>query len=180
MINRTQGVACKTKSNQSIGRIGLSPPKASPLDPENKYLRHFSMESNEVLNVYRGTILFDANGEAVVELPSYFNDINKNVSYQLTPVGAYMPLYVKEKVNEDNKFVVAGGIAGKEVSWAIHAERNDLYLQKNPHHRDTELEKRPQEKGKYLIPSLYNAGEDKAIFGNQPTKMAQKPLNIMK
>lgn len=151
-----------------------------PKDPENKFLRHFSMESDEVLNVYRGTIVFDANGEAVVTLPSYFSDINRNVSYQLTPVGAYMPLYVKEKVNANNQFIVSGGIAGKEVSWVVYAERNDLYMQKNPDQRKTEIEKRPQDKGKYLMPSLYDAGKDKAMFNNQPVKVEQKPMNVTK
>jgi hypothetical protein len=118
----------------SIGNLGATGTKPfqidHPTDPENKYLRHFSIESDEVLNVYRGTVVFDANGQAVVTLPHYFHDINKNISYQLTPVGAYMPLFVLEKVNKSNQFVIAGGIAGKEVSWAVYAERNDLYLQK--------------------------------------------------
>lgn len=39
-----------------------------PRDPENKYLMHFSIESDEVLNVYRGTAQFNENGEAIVEL----------------------------------------------------------------------------------------------------------------
>lgn len=165
----------------SNGSFGASGTKSfhidHPTDPENKYLRHFSIESDEVLNVYRGTVVFDANGQAVVTLPDYFHDINKNISYQLTPVGAYMPLFVLEKVNENNQFVVAGGIAGKEVSWAVYAERNDLYLQKNPEQRTTELEKRPHEKGNYLMPSLYGAGEDKAIF-KKPAKIEQVPMSV--
>lgn len=165
----------------SNGNLGASGTKAfqidHPTDPENKFLRHFSIESNEVLNVYRGTVSFDANGQAVVKLPDYFNEININISYQLTPVGAYMPLYVLEKVNENNEFVIAGGVAGKEVSWAVYAERNDLYLQKNPQQRQTELEKRPHEKGNYLMPNLYGAGEDKAIL-KKPAKIEQVPMNV--
>ncbi len=166
------------------GTLGASGTKTfqidHPTDPENKFLRHFSIESNEVLNVYRGTTTFDANGNALIELPHYFSEINRNISYQLTPIGAYMPLYVKEKVNSQNQFVVSGGIAGKEVSWAVFAERNDLYLQKNPDQRTVELEKRPQEKGRYLLPSLYNKGADKAIFNKQPKKGEQRVLNMMK
>lgn len=179
--NGTAGGAYGIYSNGDLGATGVKTFRIDhPQDPENKFLRHFSIESDEVLNVYRGTVTFDANGEATIELPTYFSAINRNVSYQLTPIGAYMPLYVKEKVNGNNQFVVAGGLAGKEVSWSIYAERNDLYLQKNPHHRAVELEKRPQEKGKYLIPSLYDATEEKAIFGNTPSKVAQQPLSIKK
>src|SRR5690606_8890703 len=87
----------------SNGDFGAAGTKAfyidHPTDPENKYLRHFSIESNEVLNVYRGNASFDSNGEAVVQMPSYFDAANNNnCSYQLTPIGAYAPLYIKEKM----------------------------------------------------------------------------------
>ena len=42
-----------------------------------------------------------------------------------------------------------------------------------------ELEKRPQEKGKYLIPELYDAGPEKGIFGKGVKVKKQKALNIM-
>lgn len=167
----------------SVGNMGATGTKTfqidHPKDPENKYLRHFSIESDEVLNVYRGTIAFDQNGEAVVTLPDYFSDINRNVSYQLTPIGAYMPLFVKEKVKE-NTFVIGGGQAGKEVSWSIYAERNDLYMQKNPQQRAVEIEKRAGAKGTYLMPSLYDAPASKGTLyrGNKTTQ--QQPLNVLK
>lgn len=168
-------------SNGNLGATGTKTFRIDhPQDPENKFLRHFSIESNEVLNVYRGTTTFDANGEAVVELPTYFSSINRNVSYQLTPIGAYMPLYVKEKVGNNNQFIVSGGSAGKEVSWSVYAERNDLYMQQHPQQRSVEIEKRAHEKGRYLIPSLYNASEDKALFNNQPKSTEQKALSLMK
>ena len=165
--DRYQGSQPGAYGVYSNGALGATGTKAfridHPKDPENKFLRHFSIESDEVLNLYRGTTIFDVNGEAIIELPDYFNNINRNVSYQLTPVGAYMPLFIKEKANGNNQFVVGGGISGKEVSWSVYAERNDLYLQKNPQQRMAELEKRPQEKGKYLIPELYDSGPEKRI-----------------
>lgn len=167
-------------SNGALGATGVKTFRIDhPQDPDNKYLRHFSIESDEVLNVYRGTTTFDANGNATINLPTYFSAINRNVSYQLTPIGAYMPLYVKEKVSKNNQFVVSGGIAGKEVSWAVYAERNDLYMQKNPHQRAVEVDKRDHEKGHYLIPSLYGAGQDKAIFNNQPKPNKQTAINLI-
>ncbi|MFL5752248.1 MAG: hypothetical protein ACJ76F_02485, partial [Bacteroidia bacterium] len=57
-------------SNGNFGATGTKSFNIDhPKDPQNKFLRHFSMESDEVLNVYRGTIVFDANGEALVTLP---------------------------------------------------------------------------------------------------------------
>lgn len=168
-------------ANGNMGATGVKTFQIDhPTDPENKFLRHFSIESNEVLNIYRGTSTFDANGNAVIQLPDYFNAVNKNTSYQLTPVGAYMQLFVKEKVNENSQFVIAGGIPSKEVSWAVYAERNDLYLQKHPEHRTVELEKRPHEKGSYLRPELYGADQQKAIFNNYPKAVKQQVLPVQK
>lgn len=147
-----------------------------PQDPENKFLRHFSVESNEVLNMYRGTTAFDANGEAVVELPTYFDAINRNVSYQLTPIGDYAPLFIKQKV-QNGKFVIGGGKAGMEVSWTVHAERNDAYYQQYPEKRAVELEKRPDQKGTYLMPQLYGQPAEKAML-QRPQQVTQQPLNV--
>lgn len=150
-----------------------------PLDPENKFLKHFTLESNEVLNVYRGNATFADNGEAVITLPDYFTSVNANVSYQLTPIGASMTLYIKEKIT-NNAFVIAGGMAGKEVSWAVFAERNDAYLQQYPEHKNAEPEKRANEKGKYLMPALFQQSKNKGIFYiDKPETFQPVRLNVM-
>lgn len=165
----------------SNGDFGAAGTKAfyidHPTDPENKYLRHFSIESNEVLNVYRGNAIFDSNGEAVVHMPSYFDAANNNnCSYQLTPIGAYAPLFIKEKM-ANGQFVIGGGQAGMEVSWTVHTERNDPYLQQNPSKREVEVEKETWNKGKYLQPQLYGENEDKKIVKPLETDAQQaQPL----
>ncbi len=133
-----------------------------PLDPEQKYLKHYSIESNEVLNVYRGTIAFDANGEATVTLPDYFDAVNANFSYQLTPIGGYAPLFIKEKI-ENGQFVIAGGSSSMEVSWTVYAERNDPYLQQHPESKAVEVDKESWNQGKYLQPDLYGQPDSKKI-----------------
>ena len=136
-----------------------------PLDPANKYLKHFSIESNEVLNVYRGNVVLDANGEASIQLPNYFRVINKNFSYMLTPVGQPAPgLFVAKEVNTNGKFVIAGGQPGQKISWYVYAERNDPYLLQHPEKRQTEVAKKPKEQGKYLMPDLYNQASSKRII----------------
>ncbi|OWY21962.1 hypothetical protein C7N43_39285 [Sphingobacteriales bacterium UPWRP_1] len=151
-----------------------------PLDPENRFLKHFSMESNEVLNVYRGNAVFDQNNEAAVTLPSYFNSINTNFTYQLTPVGGYAPLYIKEKI-QNNRFVIGGGTEGLEVSWVVYAERNDAYLQQHPEQKQPEQAKRPQEQGKYLMPQLYGKLPDEGLFYvPKPATLEQQPLPVLK
>jgi hypothetical protein len=150
------------------GDMGASGTKSfmidHPLNPENKFLKHYSIESDQVLLQYRGMEMFDANGEAVVELPEYYYDININASYQLTAVGAAMPnLYIKRKVDQTNTFVIAGGIQGKEVSWMVISERNDPYMKQYPDQRANIIEKEEYERGKYLMPELYGQPEEKSI-----------------
>jgi|26BtaG_2_1085354.scaffolds.fasta_scaffold00001_104 hypothetical protein len=133
-----------------------------PRDPANKFLKHASIESNEILNLYRGVATFDGSGQVIVHLPDYYEAINKNESYQLTPIGAAMPnLYIAEKVNMGT-FVIAGGVPGKEVSWTITAERNDPYIRNNPHTRNMVVDK-GAERGLYLAPEAYGQQPDKGI-----------------
>lgn len=165
-------------SNGTLGSSGAKTFQIDhPDDPENLYLRHFSVESNEVLNYYRGNATFDANGEAEVVLPGYFEGINRDFSYQLTPVGSYMPLFVKEKV-QGNRFVIGGGAAGMEVSWTLVAERNDPYFQQNPDQRKVVIEKREGEKGKYLMPALYGEDAEKGILPNRGTEAKQPKVAV--
>lgn len=101
-----------------------------PQDPENKYLLHACVESNEQLIMYRGTAKCDARGEATVELPAYYDSIAVNPSYHLTCVGGFAQVYVASEGK--NKFKIAGGRAGLRVSWLVQAERNDPYARAHP------------------------------------------------
>ncbi len=152
----------------SNGNFGSSGTKSfmidNPLDPENKFLKHFCIESPEVLNMYRGTVILNANGEAIITLPEYFDAINIEPSYELTAIGKPAPnIYIKEEIN-NNKFTVAGGNAGQKISWTVYSKRNDLFIQKNPESIVIQPEKRTNQKGKYLHPEFYNKSSDFAIF----------------
>ena len=59
-----------------------------PLDPANKYLNHSFVESPDMKNIYDGVATLDATGAAVVELPDWFEALNKDFRYQLTAIGA--------------------------------------------------------------------------------------------
>ncbi|MFT5858492.1 MAG: hypothetical protein ACI865_000580 [Flavobacteriaceae bacterium] len=146
-----------------------------PLDPENKVLRHFSMESDEVLNVYRGNAVLDDNGEVIVSLPDYYDEINKNPSYNLTAIGGFSQLYIKEEIS-DGKFIIGGGTSGLKVSWTVYSERNDPYLRNYPENRAVELEKREGQKGKYFMPQLYDQPADKKIFPSENKLKAVQPI----
>lgn len=97
-----------------------------PLDPENKYLSHSFVESPDMMNIYNGVATLDARGQALVKLPSYFESLNQDFRYQLTPIGAFAPVYVAEKIKE-NSFKIAGGKLGMEISWQVTGIRHDAY-----------------------------------------------------
>lgn len=144
-----------------------------PLDPENKILKHFAIESPEVLNMYRGNIVLNTNGEATIQLPDYFMSININFSYNLTPVGKPAPgLFIKNEINSDGIFTISGGNPNQKISWVVYAERNDLYMQQEGT-RDVEINKDERERGKYLMPNLYNQPPEKGIYYVEPNKEIQ-------
>jgi hypothetical protein len=123
-----------------------------PLDPENKILRHASIESNEVLNQYSGNITTDSKGNATVTLPKYFEVLNKDFRYQLTVVGSFAQAIIKKEVS-DNQFVIKSNRPNVKVSWQITGVRNDRNMQYAPFVAETEKEEK--NKGKYLSPEAY-------------------------
>jgi hypothetical protein len=132
-----------------------------PLRPETYYLNHFCTEGPEPYNSYRGTVVLDANGEAWIQLPDYFEAINRDPSYHLTAVGAPMPnLHVAVEI-QGNRFKIAGGVPGKKVSWEVKAIRNDLWVQRYGY--QTEQEKEDAIKGKYIQPELYGMPKENGI-----------------
>jgi len=150
----------------SDGDFGASGTKTfiadHPLEPDTKLLRHFCIESNEVTNMYRGTIVLDSNGRAVVHLPDYFEKINTNVSYQLTAIGTPTQPYVAKEIL-DNQFTVAGA-PNTKVSWTVYAERNDAYMQLHPKSKKAVIEKKGSRKGKYITPTFYGKSNKQKMF----------------
>jgi hypothetical protein len=148
------------------GRLGASGTKSfqidHPLRPETHFLNHFCIEAPEPYNLYRGTVTLDANGEAWVQLPDYFEAINRDASYHLTPIGAAMPnLHVAAEI-QGNRFKIAGGAPFKKVSWEVKAVRNDPWVQQYGY--QTEQEKPKEYQGLYLHPELYGQPKERGIF----------------
>lgn len=132
-----------------------------PLEPETMYLSHSFVESPEMLNIYSGVIVLDEHGAAVIELPNYFESLNRSFRYQLTPIGASMPdLFVSSEVSA-NEFAIEGGKAGMKVSWEVTGVRQDPVALANP--IIVEEEKPDQHKGKYLNPKAFGLDDSHAI-----------------
>jgi hypothetical protein len=133
-----------------------------PMDSANKYLNHSFVESPEMKNVYDGVAVLDANGEAAVMLPDWFEALNEGFRYQLTPVGAPAPqLHVADEI-ADAQFRIAGGVPGQRVCWQVTGVRKDPWARAYP--VVVEEPKIDDERGHYLNPELFGQGEDQSIM----------------
>jgi hypothetical protein len=132
-----------------------------PLDPENKYLLHATVEGPEPYNLYRGVVTTDVSGRAVVNLPDYFESANKDFSYYLQPIGTFAQVIVEEEVR-NNEFVIRTDKPNVKVSWMVVATRNDPYMRY--FWKPTVIEKSPEQRGKYLIPQVYGKDDSYGIF----------------
>jgi hypothetical protein len=103
-----------------------------PLDPKNKLLFHSFVESPDVKNLYDGIATLDENGEATIELPAYFDALNRDPRYQAKPIGASMPNLSIKAEEHDNRFTIGGGAPGGQVSWQITGIRHDPYILSHP------------------------------------------------
>jgi hypothetical protein len=145
-----------------------------PLDPANKYLYHACVESDEVLNIYSGNITTDATGTATVNLPSYFETLNKDFRYNLTVIGSFAQAMVAQKVS-GNKFVIKTNQPNTEVSWQVTGVRNDPYVRDHP--MVVEKEKNDRVKGRYIYPAGYGQSADKKMSVIKPMSATQKKKN---
>ncbi len=149
-------------ANGDMGASGVKPFRIDhPSDPENKYLLHYAAESPMPQNFYVGNVVTDSQGFASVDLPDYFDEINRNFKYQLTVVGkTFAQAVVWEKI-KDNRFQIRTSEGGIEVSWEVKADRNDLYVRrKQP--KDV-VNKQGFEKGTYQQPDLYGFGPERGM-----------------
>jgi hypothetical protein len=143
------------------GRTGASGTKSfridHPFDPLNKYLLHYSSESPEPQNFYNGVISTDARGEAWVQLPDYFSEINRDFRYTLTVVddtdsADFVQVKIAREIRE-NKFKIRSSAPNVKVSWEVKAIRNDKWVKR--YGAPVEQDKQGLERGTYQHPELY-------------------------
>jgi len=102
-----------------------------PLDPDNKWLSHSFVESPDMMNVYNGTIVTDQAGTATVDLPDYFEALNRDFRYQLTVIGDFAQVAVSREIG-DNSFDIRTDRGGVKVSWQVTGIRHDAYAEAHP------------------------------------------------
>jgi len=140
----------------------------NPLDPANKYLQQAHVESNEMINVFSGNVITDANGYATITLPDYIEALDRDFRYQLTVIGDFAQAIVAKKIN-NGSFTLRTSKPDLEVSWQVTGTRNDAVAQQV--NFAAEIAKSTEERGKYLNPDAYGLPASAAI--NNPDEKTQ-------
>jgi hypothetical protein len=97
-----------------------------PLDPKHKYLQHSFVESPDMKNVYDGVVTTDRRGYATVRLPRWFQALNRDFRYQLTPIGDLVLVAVAKEIS-GNSFTIRSARPLVKVSWQVTGIRQDAY-----------------------------------------------------
>lgn len=127
-----------------------------PLDPENKYLYHSFVESPDMMNIYNGIATTDGEGYATINLPEWFDTLNRDFRYQLTVIDESDAGWILAKVVRKmykNQFTIRTNFPNVEVSWQITGIRQDKYA--NAHRIPVEVEKEKWNKGRYVHPEVF-------------------------
>jgi len=141
-----------------------------PLDPENKYLQHSFVESPDMMNIYNGAVVTDADGYATVELPDWFEALNRDFRYQLTVIDdgdsdSFVLAKVVERVH-GNQFAIRTSEPFVEVSWQVTGIRQDAWAEQN--RIQVETLKPESERGVYLHAAANRASAELGI-DREPT-----------
>jgi hypothetical protein len=132
-----------------------------PTDPANKYINQAGVVSPEMLDMLSGNATTDAQGDVMVQLPSYFQAMNRDFRYQLTVMGQFAQAIVSKEI-ANNQFSIKTDKPNVKVSWQITGVRNDPWAKDHP--VQAEVPKPADKQGTYLYPQGYGqpetAGQD--------------------
>jgi hypothetical protein len=101
-------------------------------------------------------------GYAEVDLPEWFEALNRDFRYQLTVIDdansdTFVLAKVVRKIN-DNRFTIRTNEPGVEVSWQVTGIRHDPWAEQN--RIPVEQDKPESEIGLYLHPEAYGSSQE--------------------
>ena len=103
----------------------------------------------------RRPVTTDADGFATVELPDWFEALNRDFRYQLTVIDEgdeWVMAKVARKL-EANRFAIRTSRPGVEVSWQVTGIRQDAWAE--THRIPVEEDKPESARGRYLHPDAF-------------------------
>jgi hypothetical protein len=133
----------------------------NPLDPAHSYLQHSFVESPDMKNIYDGVAKTNAQGYATVQLPKWFQALNKDFRYQLTVMGRSFAQAIVWKEIAHNRFTIKTNQPNVKVSWQVTGIRHDPYA--NAHRIQLVVPKTGSDAGKYAHPRLYGQPAGKGV-----------------
>ena len=142
-----------------------------PLDPANKYLYHSFVESPDMMNIYNGNVTTDARGVATIELPEWFEALNRDFRYQLTSIGQPAQAWVSQEV-ANHHFEIRTDKPNVRVSWQVTGIRQDAWA--NANRIEVEVNKPDNERGSYLHPELFGQPEEKGVLWSRHPEMMKR------
>jgi hypothetical protein len=148
-----------------------------PLDPANKYLYHSFVESPDMMNIYNGNIVTDANGDATIPLPEWFETLNRDFRYQLTVIGQFAQAIVTSEV-ANHAFNIQTDKPGVKVSWQVTGIRQDPWA--NAHRIPVDEQKNERERGHYIHPELYGEPEEASVAWATHPELAKRMKELHK
>jgi hypothetical protein len=113
-----------------------------------------------MMNIYNGNVVTDGNGDAVVQLPDWFEALNRDFRYQLTVIGQFARAIVASEVSKQ-RFTIKTDQPNVKVSWQVTGIRQDAWA--NANRIQVEVPKAAAERGYYLHPELFGAPPEKSI-----------------
>jgi hypothetical protein len=113
-----------------------------------------------MMNIYTGNVTTDAQGEAAVQLPEWFEVLNTDFRYQLTVIGVFAQAIVAREI-QSHQFQIRTNMPNVKVSWQVTGVRQDAYAKAHP--LVVEQDKEEKLRGYYIHPELYGAPEEKQI-----------------
>ena len=156
------------------GCAGASLMIDDPLDPAHRYLQHSSVASSQQLDIYSGNVTTNAKGFATVQMPRWFQALNRSFRYQLTAVGRAHWEAKAAVWNEmrHNRFTIRTDQPKVKVSWLVTGIRQDRYANANP--TQVIVPKPKAEQGKYVHPELFGKPKSDAIGYRKPPTLPRR------
>jgi hypothetical protein len=124
-----------------------------------------------MMNIYTGNITTDSQGQAMVQLPEWFEALNADFRYQLTVIGQFAQAIVAHEI-ENNRFEIRTNAPNVKVPWQVTGVRQDSYAKAHP--LVVEQQKDARLRGFYIHPDLFGAPAERQIeWARHPQMMKQ-------
>lgn len=113
-----------------------------------------------MMNIYNGNVVTDGSGYASINLPDWFEALNKDFRYQLTVIGDFAQAIIAQEV-QGNQFAIRTDKPNIKVSWQVTGIRKDAFAEK--YRIPVEELKQGDETGKYIHPDAFGLPETAGV-----------------